>query len=61
MLTKKCYKIQISSKITDLDGYLRLCEGPFLDNTQAQVETKILDPLFVVWWTELSSLQLNEG
>ena len=32
------------------------CEGPFLDNTQAQVETRILGPLLVVlvdcaWFT----------
>ena len=31
----------------------------FLDNTQAQVEIRILDPLLVVWWTGLDSLQLN--
>ena len=32
----------------------------FLDSTQAQVETRILSPLLVVWWIGLSSPQLNE-
>ena len=32
----------------------------FLDSTQAQVETRILGPLLVVWWTGLGSSQLNE-
>ena len=36
------------------------CEGHFLDSTQVQVETRILGPLLVVWWTGLGSPQLNE-
>ena len=31
----------------------------FLDSTQAQVETRILGPLLVVWWIGLGSPQLN--
>ena len=30
------------------------CEDPFLDSTQAQVETRILGPL-LIWWTGLGS------
>ena len=40
-----------------LPGY----EGPFLDSTQVQVETRILGPLLIVWWTGLGSPQLNGG
>ena len=40
-----------------LPGY----EGPFLDSTQVQVETRILGPLLIVWWIGLGSPQLNGG
>ena len=38
-----------------------LCESAFFLSTQAQVETRILGPLLVVWWIGLGSPQLNEG
>ena len=31
----------------------------FWDSIQAQVETKILGPLLIVWWTGLGPLQLK--
>ena len=36
-----------------------MCGSFFLDNTQAQVEIRILGPLLVIWWTGLGSPQLN--
>ena len=37
----------------------KVCESAFFLSTQAQVETRILGPLLVVWWTGLGSPQLN--